>query len=316
MAVTGLATVTYEAPRIVDLAPEVGLDGDGGALDAPEAIVVEHGEGAITRAGGPRLYTQWWRPCVPARGVVVVVHGLKDHGARYADTAERLGACGLAVHAFDLRGHGRSGGAREWVDRFDDYVDDLQAVVGRVRAFEGRLPLFVFGQGVGATVATLWALERRAPLAGLALSGAWLQATCAPAPARSTRLLATLAPRVRILQLDIRRISRDRGTVEDAVRDALVQRAPAPARTAAELLDAMARIDARAGELTVPLLAMHGSADTISDEQGSRRLIERAASADKQLYVYDGLAHDLMHEPERDRVRADLATWIVDRLGT
>jgi alpha-beta hydrolase superfamily lysophospholipase len=148
------------------------------------------------------------------------------------------------------------------------------------------------------------------------LSGASLQATDAPVEVRPTHLLAAFAPRARILQLDVRRLSRDRATVEDSLRDALVQRAPAPARTARELVDAMQAIDARAGELTAPLLAMHGSADVASDVRGSRRLVERAASADKQLSLYDGLAHDLIHEPERGRVMSDLASWLCERLGS
>jgi len=125
-------------------------------------------------------------------------------------------------------------------------------------------------------------------------------------------LLALLAPRARIYQQDLRRASRDRGTVEDSLRDALVQQAPAPARTARELLDAMARIDARALQLRAPLLAMHGSADAIEDPEGTRRLVARAGSRDKQTYVYDGLAHDLVHEPERHRVMADVAVWLED----
>jgi lysophospholipase len=58
---------------------------------------------------------------------------------------------------------------------------------------------------------------------------------------------------------------------------------------------------------------MHGSADPIQSSQGSRRLIARARSVDKQLYLYDGLAHDLLHEPERARVMRDVSTWMAER---
>jgi acylglycerol lipase len=306
MALTGLAAVNMPASLDIELGvvPE---------LDLAEPITLEHGEGTVRGVRGATLYAQWWRPCHHVRGAVAVVHGLKDHGARYGVFAERLVARGFAVHAFDLRGHGRSEGARAWVDSFGDYVEDLDAVVQCVRTRERSVPLFVFGHGMGGSIAALWALERRQPVAGLVLSGAALQAGPSPAEARATRVLAALAPRVRVLQLDLRRASRDRSTVEDALRDALVYQAAAPARTAKELLDAMERIDARAQELTVPMLVMHGSADVLSHPEGSKRLIERAASTDKQLYVYDGLAHDLLHEPERVRVVRDVAEWLTDR---
>ncbi len=281
--------------------------------EAPEPVTLEHGESSVIGAGGLALYHQWWRPCGRARAAVVVVHGLKDHSTRYGALAERLVAARFAVHAFDLRGHARSAGARAWVGSFDEYLRDLDAVVRRVVARERDPLLFVFGHGLGGAIAALWAIERPLACAGLVLSGASLQAQEGPPEARATRLLATLAPHMRIFQIDVRRTSRDRGTVEDALRDALVQQAPAPARTARELLEAMERIDARAAKLTTPMLAMHGSADVVESPEGSRRLVQRAGSVDKQLYVYDGLAHDLLHEPERGRVLRDVSAWLEER---
>jgi acylglycerol lipase len=305
MALTGLTAVT--APFDIEL---------GVTPDAPEndeeldSVTLEHGEASVRGAHGTTLYAQWWRPCGPPRGAVAVVHGLKDHSARYGVFAERLVARGFAVHAFDLRGHARSEGPRAWVDSFDDYVEDLDAFVRCVRGREGTAPLFVYGHGMGGAIAALWALERRRMFSGLVLSGAALQPGSAPVEARATRLLSALAPRARILQLDVRRTSRDRSTVEDSLRDTLVSQPPAPARTAKELLDAMERIDVLAPELAVPLLAMHGSADCVNDPAGSRRLVDRAGGRDKQLYVYDGLAHDLVHEPERTRVIRDVGVWL------
>jgi alpha-beta hydrolase superfamily lysophospholipase len=306
MALTGLTAVTVSPPLDIEL-------GVADELDEVDDVTLEHGEGTLRGARRTKLYAQWWRPCGPARGVVAVVHGLKDHSARYGAFAERLVARGYAVHAFDLRGHARSDGPRAWVDSFDDHVEDLDAFARCVRGREGPAPLFVYGHGMGGTIAALWALESRAPVAGLVLGGAALQPAPEPVDARGTRLLSAFAPRARILQLDVRRLSRDRGTVEDTLRDTLVNHAPAPARTAKELLDAMERIEARAPELTAPLLVMHGSEDVATDPEGSRRLVARAGSVDKQLYVYDGLAHDLLHEPERARVVRDVAEWLSER---
>ncbi|HTQ46356.1 MAG TPA: lysophospholipase [Polyangiaceae bacterium] len=282
-------------------------------FDAPEAVTLEHGESGISGAGGLALYHQWWRPYGRGRAAVVVVHGLKDHSARYGAFAEKLVAARFAVHAFDLRGHARSAGARAWVGSFDEYVGDLDAVVRRVLARERDPLLFLFGHGLGGTIATTWAIQRPRLCSGLVLSGALLQPKDVPAEARGTRLLAKLAPWTRTFQIDVRRTSRDRGTVEDALRDCLVQQGPAPARTARELLDAMGRIDARAAQLTTPLLAMHGSADAVESPEGSKRIVARAGSLDKQLYLYDGLAHDLLHEPERARVLRDVSAWLDER---
>src|SRR5688572_1703353 len=54
--------------------------------------------------GGVELFARSWRPLGEPRAVVVIMHGLRDHGDRYTEFAVRLVERGYAVHAFDLRG--------------------------------------------------------------------------------------------------------------------------------------------------------------------------------------------------------------------
>jgi len=62
--------------------------------------------------------------------------------------------------------------------------------------------------------------------------------------------------------------------------------------------------------ITLPLLMVHGSADLIADVEGARDLFAQIASMDKELIVYDGLYHEVMNEPERDRVLDDIVAWL------
>jgi len=48
----------------------------------------------------------WPGPAGPDRGTVLVVHGLGEHGGRYAHVAARLAGQGWAVAGYDQRGHG------------------------------------------------------------------------------------------------------------------------------------------------------------------------------------------------------------------
>ena len=72
----------------------------------------------------------------------------------------------------------------------------------------------------------------------------------------------------------------------------------------------MSEIREHWGELEVPLLAMHGTADLLTNPKGSQDLVAHAASKDKTLKLYPGLYHDLLREPERAQVRHDLLEWI------
>ena len=83
----------------------------------------------------------------------------------------------------------------------------------------------------------------------------------------------------------------------------------------AELRRDLQQVDDNLARLSVPVLALHGTADRVTPPHGSHRLINEASSSDKTLLLYDGLFHDLLHEPEHDRVVGDIASWIDARLG-
>ena len=86
-------------------------------------------EGTLGGVRGIRIRYRTWLPERAPSGVVIIAHGFAEHGGRYQWVAGRLVAEGLAVRAADHRGHGRSEGKRTSVVRFDDYVDDLAAVL-------------------------------------------------------------------------------------------------------------------------------------------------------------------------------------------
>jgi acylglycerol lipase len=275
---------------------------------------VDHAEGFFAGAGDVQLFEQSWRPPgAPPRAVVVLVHGLLDHSSRYAAVATCLADHGFAVYAFDLRGHAHSAGPRVWVDRFDDYLADLDRFVERVRAREPGKPVFVFGHSMGGAIVTLWAVTRKPAVAGVTLSAAALQVGVSGLKVLGTKVIAGLAPRAGVFSLDLRDFSRDPAVVKEALDDPWVYHHGAPARTARELLRAIRRIEAAEEDVTVPLLLMHGTADKVTPPAGSKALYERARTADKTLKLYDGLYHDLFHEPEKATVVRDWLDWLEKR---
>ncbi len=59
----------------------------------------------------------------------------------------------LAVYAVDLRGRGRSDGDRFYVGSFDDYLRDVDAMVGVAASQHPGLPLFVLRHSAGGVLA-------------------------------------------------------------------------------------------------------------------------------------------------------------------
>lgn len=273
---------------------------------------IEYGQANLSGARGTQLFEQWWRPKSETAtvGTLVVVHGLKDHGTRYADFAERAAEQGFAVYTFDLRGHAHSEGDRVFVEAFEDYVKDVETVLSSLTAKADNKPVFLFGHSMGGAIVTLYALEHPKTLTGLIVQAGALETDVGWVKRTGTRFLSWASPRAEVFQLELEDFSRDPETVRQAKADPLIYAPAAPARTARELLLAIARIDEQMEALEVPLLVLHGEADTVTSPEGSKALVARAKSEDKTLKLYPGLAHDLMHEPEREKVMRDVLAWL------
>ena len=99
---------------------------------------------------------------------MVIVHGYGEHIAPLRRDGRALAAAGFSVRGLDLRGHGQSGGVRGFCNRFDEYLDDVDAAVARARG-EG-LPLFLLGHSFGALVVPFYALRASTDVAGMVLT--------------------------------------------------------------------------------------------------------------------------------------------------
>ena len=276
---------------------------------------VAHETWTFTARDGLVLFAQSWRPAGAPRGVLVVMHGLRDHGDRYAGFAGELAARGYAVYAFDLRGHGRSAGRRVTVGSFDDYLDDSDRFVASVQAREPGRPLFVFGHSMGGVIVTLWAETRRPPIAGVIVSAPAIRIDVPPIAAAVIFLSAALTPNLGVLADSNEGFSTDPAVTAGMAADPFIYQPGGPVATAAALVSAIERVWAGVGALEAPLLCLHGTADPLTSPAGSRELCGRAASRDRTLRLYPGQAHDLVHEPRRADVFADVVAWMDAHTG-
>ena len=271
---------------------------------------VTHVEGRLETADGLELLVQSWRPKGETKGALIIVHGLKDYADRYVELAHAATRRGYAVHALDLRGHGDSQGDRVWVDRFDEYLKDLGLLVARVQLEEPGKPLFLLGHSMGGAIVTLYTLTEKPKLAGLITSAAALEQDAPAGVAGVVKFFSVVAPRLAVFELDDTKFSRDPKVVDSMKVDPLIFDGKGPARTASELLGAIASVREKAPTLTVPLLTLHGTLDQVTPPTGSAWLVEQAGSKDKTHKAFPGLVHDLLHEPERAQVMEVILGWL------
>ena len=277
---------------------------------------MQHATGTLSAHDGLQLFTQTWQPDEPAKAALLLVHGINEHSGRYPYMASHLTTHGIAVYSYDHRGHGQSAGPRVYVDSFDEYVDDLAIVFRNVRGQTGELPLFLMGHSLGGLIASLYVVERRSALHALILSSAALQIPpdLSPLKQKLVGIISRVAPRLTMGKLDIEHICRDKKVQEAYLADPLTNNKGIRARMGFESLQAMKRVRQHPEAFTMPLYLFHGTADRITDPNGSKWLYAEAPSADKSLRLFDGLYHETMNEPERDEVLTELSDWITERV--
>jgi alpha-beta hydrolase superfamily lysophospholipase len=98
--------------------------------------------------------------------------------------------------------------------------------------------------------------------------------------------------------------------VEAYNSDPLIYRLAVLMRTGSELVRAGRYVRERMDAFTLPILVLQGTGDKITEPEGGRRLYENAASTDRTLKLYEGLYHEILNEPERERVLQDIVDWL------
>jgi lysophospholipase len=280
------------------------------------------GQHHVRTADGLDLFCRSLAPPGP-RGVLVVVHGLGEHGGRYRPTAEWFCGQGFAVFAGDLRGHGLSpdapGGGRVHVRRFEEYFLDVDAFVAVARQAHQDLPLFLLGHSMGGLITIRYVLDNPGRHAGAVISSPALAAHPDFRPPLLLRLLVSLLSRLvpRALfesDLEVEALSRDPEVVRAYVDDPLVTH-KVSARWYAETLKSMQRAFELAGTLRTPLLLMQAGADRLVDPGAPARWAAAAPAEYVECEVWEGLYHELFNEPGKDRVRARTVEWLDARLA-
>ena len=298
-------------------------------------------------SGGKKIHVHRWLPEGKPRALILVAHGMAEHGARYGRLAERLCAAGFAVYAPDHRGHGKTAGSEGeygWFaerDGFRRVVDDLHEIaLGAAKDHPG-LPLFLYGHSMGSLLSQAYIALYGRELSGCALSGVpeplpagllaagraiaavgcLLKGQKAKAPLLDTMSFGAFGKPFAPNRTKFDWLSRDEAEVDKYVAD------PACGFVCSfgffrDLLGGVAFAYGEEAQgkipLGLPLYMFAGSEDPCGAATGGfEKLHGRYAARgmkDLSMKLYPGARHEVMNETNRDEVAADLLSWLEKRL--
>ena len=252
------------------------------------------------------------------KAVIMIVHGMGEHGGRYRGLAEHLREMGLECILPDLRGFGRSGGKRGCVKRYQDFHQDLGAIHSFVQKDFKEKPFFFLGHSFGGLISASYAafcpaarmdgLILSSPIFGIAIPVPWW---------RHCLGLATsyVWPDYRQdSRVDPRFLTHDPAMLAAYEKDGDIYHRIS-AGLYRELLSLIARKNEIASEIKKPALVLQAGDDRIVSKKDTIEFYQNLGSSDKQLKIYDDFYHEILNETRRREVFLKIGEWLAAHIS-
>ncbi|MDR0662945.1 MAG: lysophospholipase [Spirochaetaceae bacterium] len=298
-----------------------------------------------------KLFLRRWTPDdgIP-RGVVQIVHGMAEHGLRYAETAAYLCGRGYAVWAADMRGHGRTadlgvnpadlgGLAGHCADNkaFSKILLDVEKINSEIQKVYPALPLFLLGHSWGSFIVQgyMETFNKRR------LSGCILSGTKGPggafvgfgasfmtffAAVKGVRRYSAFAQSLadgaynkffRPNRTTLDWLSRDEAEVDAAIADTLRCRY-CSAGFYRDMARALQRIHRKRNieriNRNLPVYLFSGNADPVggmgTEPTALVDIYRKMGMKDIEFVLYPGGRHEPLHETNREEVMRNLCIWL------
>lgn len=245
---------------------------------------------------------------------VTMVHGIGEHFERHGVLRDFLNKSGYATIQFDLRGHGKSDGIRGHSPSYETLLDDVGLAIEFAEEKFPSIPHFLLGHSMGGALVLNFALKRKPDLTGVISLSPGLR-SLVPVPQWKlgmANILSGITPALTLYNgVKAEFLTRDKEVVEKTLNDPLYH-FKISVRLGIDVLEQGEWALQHASEWNLPLLLMHGTGDRLTSHEASREF-ESKAGENCTLKLWDGLYHELHHEPEKGDVLDFLIQWLNKR---
>lgn len=275
-------------------------------------------ESFFTGVQNRELYFQTWTP-EKFTGHLIITHGHGEHSECYARFASAVADVGIKIWSWDLRGHGRSQGARGAVPDFYLYTQDyeifLNNVVGLKKISE---PVILMGHSMGGLIQLKTLIGHTdlkkypqilsAPWLGLSLEvPAWKK--------KASKLMFEFFPEVTLSnELSFENLSTDPEVLESYRRDPYRHQkisagAFEPALVAAE------DVIQQAQSFKAPLLVFASDKDPVVSTSKIKEFYENVPFGKKSIRLFHNRKHEVLNDKGREEAIALVREFISQQLS-
>lgn len=291
-----------------------------------------------------RLYVHAWRPMGNARAVILLSHGMAEHGGRYDRLGMALIRAGFALYAADQRGHGHSasyGTLGHYADQdgWNKVVGDLATLKASIAVRHPGVPVFLLGHSMGSYIAQGYLLHHSASLQGAILSGSnyhpatfyrsaalvarierWRQGPTGRSALIEHLSFGAFNKRFKPARTCYDWLNRDPAEVDAYSNDPLCG-FRCTNQLWMDLLGGLQQISKRSNLAQIdpglPILIIGGECDPVSDGKRLTHLADALSGTDHPfvtLKVYPQARHEILIETNREEVTRDLLAWLEQAL--
>ncbi|PTX64255.1 alpha-beta hydrolase superfamily lysophospholipase [Melghirimyces profundicolus] len=280
-------------------------------------VPVDFQEGRLVMNKGLSLRYRAWLPEQPRMGLIMV-HGAGESLEQYHHLGVRLARSAIAGLMFDLRGFGHSGGRSGHVDRFEDYVEDLDQMVQYFREVTGLGRICLMGHSLGGLIATRYAQNRPRGVSALILSApAFGLHLHLPAYAgKCIRFFSRVLPLLHIQPLPIINRLRRYPRLFSYFTRLFGQefRDPAPRSYSFRWIDEIL-IHVRESfryipNLTLPTLCICGAKDPLVNWETVQSFFDRLPTEEKEWHLLADADHCFIHEGRSPSAIDTIIDWV------
>ncbi len=273
-------------------------------------------EHAFPTWDGANIFFRAWLPPSPASRAILLFHRGHEHSGRWESFAKSLAMEGVALFAWDQRGHGRSDGERGCAPDLAAVIHDADRFARHVAGTFGipTRDTAVVASSLGAVVATAWVHDYAPPIRALVLAAA----------AFEVKLYVPLA----IPFLSIKEKLLPGGQVTSFVKSSMITGVPAEQEAYDSdslifrqisinlLLDLHftgRRLVDDAAAISTPSLLLVAGNDWVVRRRPQLEFFRKLGSPVKQLELFPTGRHALFHDTVAPSVVATIRTFLQQR---